>query len=446
LLNYASIQTYTHYATIDHTGIYPVNKQIMESDKNKNISYIDIDGLPLQLSIFEPDEIVRPDYNIGKHAGFIFASPYSKNLDKPRSHEWVVKPAENEEATASITISPQYGMKRPTTTTLRVYLALLQIWQASGQPEDGVIEFSARQLATIAGWRWGGAKMAKRISDQVRILQATGITWIWGYKQASGDLKRVVSDISILSSAEYSERKTLLKKEKFSPVQRVRLNPDLVDNMIAGHVRPINYKVFTSISNDTALNLYARLDLYLSKKTMWQRRSIGLFRDELGMDASRYDQRFARKAKLKEFVKQLDGVELCTGVLKLTIEVTSDGEDYKLVARKITNNKARRLSRVKRTVSTEDAVFTFGVVMDVLTKHPQGGKPNGDFIRYLCELYPIDIIHEALSIAKNDYHGKVKHTLTQVFIFELKQRVQKSKKYTWYNDVPKEDSKLGDKT
>ena len=403
---------------------------------------VEIEQLPLQLSIFEPDAIVRPEYNIGKFAGIIFVSPYSKNLDRPRMHEWRVKRGDDE-ITASLTITPQYGKQTPTTTTLRVYLALLQIWTHNGQPVEGIVNFSARQLAAIIGWKWAGAATANRIANHVNILKSTGLTWIFSYMQSNGTLERKVSDISILQSAEYNERKTLFKDERFSPVQRVRFNADLVDNMLKGHVRPLNYNALKSIANDTTLNLYTRIDIYLSKKPRWERRTIELFRDELGLVGKRYEKRFARRAKLRELIKELDGVELCHGKLKVWMEETKDGEDDKIVAIRVARLEPRNRSLLRPVNSQEEAEGMAFDILAELRRHPRGGNPRPEYIQYLCRLYPADLLFQAVAIAKVDYQGKVTKSLTHIFVYELRRLVREKSGLTWHKDVPRQSADAG---
>lgn len=409
-----------------------------DNDNNQDTKpFVDLEQLPLQLAIFEPDPIVRPEYNIGKFAGIIFASPYAKNLDQPRIHEWRIQRGADE-ATASLTITPQYGQQTPTTTTLRVYLALLQLWSKNGQPADGVVDFSSRQLATVIGWKWAGSATAKRIASHITILKSTGLTWIWSYKQPTGETNRKVSDISILSSAEYNERKTLFKDERFTSVQRIRFNPDLVDNMLKGHVRPLNYNALRAIPNDTSLNLYARIDIYLSKKTRWERRSLELFRDELYLEGKRWEHRRIRYSKLKEFVKQLDGVELCHGRLKVWIERTKDDEDYKLIAVKVPRTAPKKRAALTPVTEKEVAERLAEDLLEAIRRLPQGGNPRPQYFYYLCRMYPSSLLYRALSTAKADYQGKVEKSVTHIFVYELRRLVREANGLTWHGDLKRE--------
>lgn len=390
----------------------------------------DSEVLPVQIELFAPEPVVRPDHNIGKWAGVIFASPYARDLTEISEHHWQIEHREHR-LDASLTVSPRVGSKRPTTTTLRVFLALLQVWQNQGRRPDGVIDFSARQLTAVIGWKWAGRDTAHRIAEHIIILSGTGITWTFAFMRANGDRERRVSDMSLISTADYIERKQMLGAEKFQVLQRVRLNGDLVDNMLAGFVRPFNYKALQAIGNDTALNLYTRLDLYLSKKPRWSMRSVRLFRDELGLVGTRYEQRFARHAKLKQLVAALDGAELLHGTLRVWVEKTSDGEDYKLCAAKLAPAATKNRSITYRC-SVEEAELLAADIIDDIERQPRAGKPNRSYITFLCRVYPQEHIRRALSTAKADYRNNVRKTVTAIFVYELRCLVEASPQLHWH--------------
>jgi hypothetical protein len=399
-----------------------------EQQESDDIPVVSIEMLPLvQHDLWEPAPVIRPEYNIGKYAGIIFSSPYAKNLYESRKQDWRITHNENE-VTASLSVTPLLGHKTPTTTTLRVYLGLLQIWYHDGSPPDGVIHFSARQLAHVVGWSWSGAKTIRDIKQHMKILSGTKLEWGLTFVQPNGDRELKMSDMTILVSADYHESTLLAKDEKFKAMQRVRLNPDLVANMLEGHVRPINYLALRDIGNDTTLNLYTKLDLYLSKKTRWERRSEALFRDELGLTAKRYDQRKHRRVKLTDLVKSLDGVQLMNGTLKCSIEPTRDGLDYKLVATKIL---APKKSRPKALCSIEDATALANELLADIQRHPGGEKTEQGYLLFLAQHYPHNLIRRALSIAKADYETYTK-SIGATFSYELERLVKADKQLRWY--------------
>ncbi len=387
----------------------------------------------IPIGLFEPSKEIRPEYNIGKFAGKIFVSPYAKDVKEIRKYQWQVVDGD-QSLDASLTITPLTGQKTPTTTTLRVFLALIQVWEHIGFPEDGIVRFSARQMCNVIGWSWAGTDTASRIYEHLKILSGTSISWVLAYQSKDGGLNKLYADMSILSSASYRQRGSLFEPEKFSIVQKIRLNPDLVDNMLAGHVRPMNYEAFKKIGNDTTAVLYTCLDLYLHKKPKWERRAEALLSDDLGLTGKRYEKRFNRHAKLKEFVRELDGVALFSGMLRLAIEETADGKDWKLVARKTKATLLKRQRPVAKRIATkEHAEIIAADLIEMIERQPQSGKPRRGYIEFLCGLYPEPLLRQALSIAKADYQGNIKKTLTHVFVSEIKRAVQENPNLQWYN-------------
>ncbi len=417
-------------------------KHDLEPEKEL-ITREDAKQLPLPLDVFEANEIVRPEYNIGKYAGIIFSSPYAKNLMEVRQEHWeITDPDSDDVIKASLTITPSLGHKTPTTTTLRVYLALLQLWEHGGRPLSGVVRFSARQLAEVIGWKWAGKKTATTISDHITILKRTSINFVYSFnsKRAKNiGVPETIHDVSLLSSTTYQKRTDIRKKELYQAVHEVELSSRLVRNILEGYVRPVNYHALRKISNDSAANLYTRIDLYLSSQNKphpkWECRSIKLFKEYLGLHGRRYEQKRLRLARMKTLVAQLNGAELINGKLDLSIETTNDGLDYKLVARKIPRIKPAK-QRLKPRVSEEQAIYIADEIIERIKQHPRSGQPHKLYIQFLSTVYPEDLLHQALSIARADYMH-IEKTLTHVFVYEVRQLVRKTKGLEWHKDLKK---------
>ena len=409
------------------------------SNNNEAIEEEESSQMALPLDIFQPSREVRPDYNIGKWTGVIFTSPYAKDVRDKKVQKWEYKLDDEIKLQASLTITPLLNHKRPTTTTLRVYLALVQAWEHQGRNPEGIVEFSSRQLCHLIGWRWGGKETAERIYEHLEILAGTSLRWVRAYRNKEKLIEDLKSSMSILASADYRRREELFPNERFSAMQRVRFNPDLIESMLANHVRPINYEQFQQIANDTLASLYMRLDLYLYKKPKIKLDSLKLLTKELGLTGKRYQKRFARHQKLKEMVKALDGVKLFTGTLRLSIGENKDKSDWQLVAWKEHDPAAiapppRR--RLKPTHTDEEATLQASDLIAEIERQPQGGEPNFGYIEYLCKLYPRNLTRQALDVAKADYRdlGNVKKTLTHVFVYEVERLVKESKKLRWWKD------------
>lgn len=398
-----------------------------ETDQNDDGAFVPVN---IQLELFAPPKVARPEYNIGKNANSIFSSPYARDLYKEKHETRIIKHRDGSQIEGSLNIVPLANRKRPTTTTLRIYLGLTQLWENLDRPEDGVIEFSSRQLAHVMGKRWQGQHTSTLISEHLEILEYTKIEFAFTYKHANGDYDEYTDPIKIISSGRYVAQQRRLKKDAFRQLHRYILHPELVKNMLLNHVRPLNYQTFIALKNDISASLYTQLDLYLSDKPKYERRSYELLTIDLGYQGKRYESRRIRHAKLKELIADLDGRELVHGKLSLSIAETVKGDDWKLVARKIPRVEPPKRQPIKAVNDSEFAAYLAEQVIEDILRQPRSGKPRKGYIEYLCRLYPEQTIREALSIAKADYRGSVRTTLTAVFVHELK-RVVRAKGMLW---------------
>ncbi|MEM1052780.1 MAG: hypothetical protein AAGI28_11865 [Pseudomonadota bacterium] len=384
-----------------------------------------------QLELFEPEEIVRPDYNIGKYATILFASPHERNLTEQRTHTWEIKVGD-EEATAGISIHPLKDQKVPTTTTFKVLMAIIQVWRMQGSKPNGSVYFSDRQLSEVAGWPYSG-KIAERIREHISILQGTTIDWVFAFRNADR-LERKVQKMSLVSEATYLERQEMLKSERWRANHVVVLNGTLVHNMLNRVVRPINHDALRQISSDASTRLYVMLDLFLAKKHKWERRSLELLRKDLKYDGQRYDNRGERKRTLRRFIKDLDGKPLAIGVLKLEMAETADKKDWKLVARKERKFKPGR-PQVPTILSTEEAEYLADDLLAHFAGLNKAGPPKRGFMVFLCERYPALLLRDALARAKADYRDTVRKSMGAIFRWELEQLVRGRSDLIWYKDL-----------
>lgn len=383
-----------------------------------------------QLELFEPEEIVRPDYNIGKYATILFASPHERNLTERRTHTWEIKVGD-ETATAGISIHPLKDQKVPTTTTFKVLMAIIQLWRMQGSNPSGSVYFSDRQLSEVAGWPYSGV-IAKRIQEHIRVLKGTTIDWVFAFRN-SKRLERKVQQMSLVNEATYIERAETLRSERFRANHVVELNGTLVQNMLNNLVRPINYEALRQISSDASTRLYIMLDLFLASKRKWERRAAALLRQDLKYDGKRYENRGERKRTLLRLIGDLDGKELANGVLRLELAETADKTDWKLVARKEMRIKTQR-SRVKVIMDVDDAEYLADDLLEHFRGLPKAGPPKREFMIFLCQRYPEPVLRDALSRAKADYRDTVRKSMGAVFRYELETLVKARGDLVWYKE------------
>ena len=380
-----------------------------------------------QLELFEAQEIIRPDLNIAKWAGLIFASPWARDLHDPKEIVFQLKNGDN----AAIRIIPANGYKRPTTTTQRVFYALFQLWEQAGKPAQGRFTFSARQIAALIGWKWAGKDTAERIQEHLVILNSSTIDWEESF--INGDeVVTMVEAMSLIDAKGYLKREKMSDRQFFYGQHNVRLNSDLVANMLAGKTKPFNYHAFISIKNETAAKLYNLLDNFLANKRHWERRATALIYDDLELDGKRYEKAFARKAKLQELVKELDGKELSSGKLKLTIAKTADRKDWKLVADKIPRVAKGRIPP-KLANPKDDIPYIVEDLMDGLAQLGTVKAESAKTLEVLARWYSRQMLFEVLSLLKADYRGQIKKTPIRAFMYLAHVEAHKRGK-EWIND------------
>ena len=424
----SSVREISQYGTVQNMREIS-QSDIFEDDENADSQEL---GFAQQLEMFEPEEIVRPDYNIGKYATVLFASPYLKNLGDQRRIEWNIKGLQGEgTATAAIVVRPLKDQIVPTTTTFKVFMALIQLWRMQGSNPNGSIYFSDRQLADVSGWGWSGI-IAKRIREHLDILQGTSIDWEFSFKKKD-KTERLVSKMHILEEVTYLERRLTYKNEAFTANHVARLNSTLVQNMLQNHVRPINFEALRQISSDASTRLYMMLDLYLASKPKWERRSFELLTVHLGYEGKRYKNRGERKRTLTRLIKDIDGKELTSGKLSLEMIETADGKDWKLVARRV-----KRIERPRKYVPTirpqGDAELLADDLLELFVGVPKAGAPKRGFMVHLCKLYPENVLRDAVSRAKADYLGSVRKSVGAIFVYELKKSIEGRGDLIWYKD------------
>lgn len=374
----------------------------------------------IQFEFFEPTEITRPELNLAKYASMIFMSPYAKGTYEIREYDWKVQ-YEGEDVTAKITVHPAKDLKSYTTTTYKVFLALVQIWEQQGRDPRGEIVFSARQLAHLLQWKWAGAT-GKRIQEQIEILKKCSLSWNWSF-QERGKRKDVVYDMHILGDGTaYRERSTRLKSKRFDAIHKVRFGEFILKNLNQGYTKPINYHTYISIGHETAANLYTHLDLVMAnKKIPWRRRAHNLIFKDLKLTGQRYEQKKHRHALLKRLVEELNGKATAYGRLVLTIESTADREDYNLVCN-VKRTPAARIAPPPKLANPEHLI---PVIVDELISEIRHipcsypTEPSRGFIEMLVRWYSEKMLREALAIVKADYHGKIRSSPVKAFVAQV---------------------------
>lgn len=357
-----------------------------------------------QLDLFPNAEaVIRTELNTAKFANFIFISPRSEKVSEMRTFHY--KDGEKE---VSLYIHPasyvtpntkQQEHKGPTITSSHYWYAFLQIWESRGCPCDGKIVTSGVEIFKILNIK-AGKSSYQRLYRELQILEGSSLEWDFSFiNKKDGKVYEGSKRNSFLADYHYVNAKNRQTDDIFAQSISIHLNPDMVDNLVAGIRKPIRFKEYLSIASYDASRLYNMLDIFLSGKPKWERNSVGLFED-LDITGVVFKKRKERRRKLNELITTLDKKRISNGLLQLSIR---EGKaDLVLVARKIPVKEVRTLP----TVSINDAETIQYLVEDMaqhvpfsLAKQENGGT---NLITRYAMTYPREVIHNALSRYKSD--------------------------------------------
>ena len=422
----------SRFSGVQETSHYMVPSLTLAEPVTEIIPAIEAGELNGQLELFEPTDITRPDVNMAKWSGWLYSSPWAKDLYERKSHSWTVE-RNGKNFNASITVIPAKGMKRPTITTHRVFLALVQVWEQSGKPPSGKVVFSARQLAHLMKWKWAGRKTAENIQEHLSILNSTTIDWERSFWEGD-ELQTLKEEMKVIDAKAYLTRERMIDQEFFRGQHTVRLNQELVDNMIAGVTKPVNYTSFFSIANETDAKLYSLLDTYLSEKTMWRRNGRALICQELEHgDAVRYRKRNIRRQFLKARQQALNGKELSNGVLYIEIEPNKDNSDDNFIARREPFPDTRRRRPNPQMNQEEDIPFIVSGLVETLQIAGYVGQDSHATLAELARWYSLEMLRSQASILKADYRDKIKTTVAETFVWLVHREVHQ-RGLEWFKD------------
>jgi hypothetical protein len=219
-----------------------------------------------------------------------------------------------------------------TTEDQKTYYALVMLWEEARRSGEPTL-FSLRQLAAVLKKRWGSNVLVALTSSLSR-LRFTPFTWQNAYYDSTTrETVRKIETFTILEVLEITRREGpdgAVNRETCA----FRFNDYILRNLLAGHTKPLLLETVLGFQSEVAQMLYTHLDLILSDKDKYERRTKELFGD-LGLEGGAYAYLSDRKRVLQRAFKELQGVPLSTGTLvAATLEPTKDATDYKAVFRK----------------------------------------------------------------------------------------------------------------
>lgn len=273
-------------------------------------------------------EIVRPDRNLEKWP--IWQPSSSRHAPKVRTIQREVRLPDGSKAIATVEVGfTNKGVL--TTEDQKTCYALIKHWEDRGRPENGVF-FSRQQLARILKKSWG-RNVNQSLTASLMRLRFTPFTWERSYyDNTTRETVERIKTFNILADLELTSRS--VDGHTTKETSYFRFNERILKNLLSHYTKPVFLDTILSFQSEIAQILYTHLDLVLSDKSHYERRTKELFED-LGIEGTAYRYPSKRAQMLEHALHELEGSPLPTGTLKqVTLERTVDDHDYKIVVRK----------------------------------------------------------------------------------------------------------------
>lgn len=117
------------------------------------------------------------------------------------------------------------------------------------------------------------------------------------------------------------------KNQLYFALSSFKLNYRIINNLLHNHSKPLYLDIILKFKKEISVLLYRHVDLIMANKNFYERRTQELFND---LELGEYKYSSKRKQLLEPALKELEGIELTTGILNYAkLEKTTDGKDWK---------------------------------------------------------------------------------------------------------------------
>jgi hypothetical protein len=373
--------------------------------------------------IINKNRLIQTERSIERYVGQIFPSNKSERLNKEYSKQWPVKARHKISGkvitvgTQGIKIKPSLDKLRYTTETLKIYWALIFLWNANGCPEANVeIESNLSDLCKILTIEKNG-EVYKRLIKELYCLKETSLEFLRSFEVKGGE-KYKSRNINILTEFNHNYReKTQNKYEKALELDKehqskqkfsFKFNSDIIENLKNKVTIPVNLKVLNSIRSSIAQSMYTKTNKIL----MWRykealrggivdyentaRRIVG----EIGLKQKNYKYPSRRKALINLIVKALDGKELTQPGYTIKAELFDAANmDYKVRFTLVVDKTKIKKSNRPKVINTDPDVIR--TIIDRIKEYiqPKTNKDD-DAYKIYAQVYSYDLINVAVGQAR----------------------------------------------
>jgi hypothetical protein len=278
-------------------------------------------------------EKIRAELNIEKWPA-IWQPAKSKNKPGLRTMEREVLAADGSRTVSRVEVGyTQLGTL--TTEEQKLLYVLIKFWEDAGKPDVQVF-FSTRGVARMLKKKGWGTNVIHSVTKSLRKLRTIPIEWINSYydKTETGAVVVDRRPFTILGDLRIVERRQ--DGAVNSSLGYFKFDDHILSNLLRNFTKPVCIEEFFKLKSEIAQLVYSHIDLMLFDKTKYERRSKDLF-DDLGLKNPEYSHMFERKRALERAMRELEGIRLSSGTLRVAaVEKTKDGKDYKVSFQKAT--------------------------------------------------------------------------------------------------------------
>src|SRR5918994_2447751 len=190
----------------------------------------------------------------------------------------------------SWTVRAAHGRGLPGRFDQDVYVALLQMIDDKGLPEDGWLSFSLYELVELMGRSHSGRDY-RQVRESLRKLAMTSIESNNAFYHRGW--KEYISDtFSLLSEVKLSDHED--PKGERTDRNRVLLSQYFVDSYKANYLKSIDVEFYWSLSSPIAKRLYRLVDKKRNGRKLWEAELFSL-KDRIPLS----DYKYASKIKEK---------------------------------------------------------------------------------------------------------------------------------------------------
>lgn len=299
----------------------------------------------------EERKIIRQELNIQKWP--LFAPSTCRKKSREITREIILE--NGDRITRKVTIGKvnENEVDILRITDYKVFNILVKLWEEAGKPVSKRVPCSLYNISNSLKTT-GGGRNYKELHKALGRLRGILITWEDSfYCKETNTVENLVTYFNLLEDLYIFERKKGKADQPYFAFSSFKLNYRIINNLLNNYSKPVYLDVILKFKKEISILLYGHIDLIMADKNLYERKTQELFSD---LDLSEYKYPSDRKRLLEPALRELEGVELTTGVLDYAkLEKTIDGKDWKAVFKK-SRNRAKIEHKEEQKAINSDAV------------------------------------------------------------------------------------------